>query len=195
MLILSWVCMTEKDLFDFDKRLSYAWLGGLIDGEGWVGIARNSYGPLQKAKSNHVLTPWTYHPVIAVQMTDQLTIIRIAEVTGYKREMRWRTKKNSNCRPVYRWRISDFEKTRVVLEMIRPYVITKKEQVEKLIEFMDNRQFKWRSGAGMTKRPMEDIEYCEHYYNLLRTLNLRGTRTLMQNQTNSTGRDQTPTCH
>lgn len=171
--------MTEETTTDFDKRLSYAWFAGLIDGEGWIGIQRNGYGPLQKKKSFGALAQYSYHPVVSVQMTHQDTVTKIGTITGYSRERRSRIKDDKH-RPLYRWRVDDFDRARHVLEMVRPYVVTKKQQVEKVIEFIDNRKFKWKRG-GWSIRPADDIEYCDGYYLLLRQLNLRGNGVISHN--------------
>lgn len=170
--------MTEDSTVGFDKRLSYAWLAGLIDGEGWIGLHKNGYGPVQLSRSNPIIT-CSYHPIVSVQMTHEPTITRISQVSGFQREYTYRLK-SGNHKPLWRWRVDDYVRTRAILEMIGPYLVTKRQQCEVLIKFIDERKFK---RGGSTRRTEEDVLYCEYYYNFLKRLNQKGSGAILPSNT------------
>lgn len=160
--------MTMDEALDVDKKLSYAWLAGILDGEGWIGIAKVNIPSIKNRLNSQIRI--VYLPVISVQMTDEATIRRIAQITNCGFED-WARQKNPKCRLLYRWRVSKWTRVREVLGIVYPYLFTKKRQTAAVIKFVDNRKFK---REGSNRRTLEDLEYCERYYRLLREMNRRG---------------------
>ena len=92
-----------------------AWLAGIVDGEGYVGIMSNGVGVRKVA-------------AIDVRMTCKETIERCHEIAGCGQMRRIETPH----KPIYLWRVKCHDAIRVAKE-IYPYSITKKIALRRLI--------------------------------------------------------------
>lgn len=147
-------------MIDFDRQLQLAWFAGLVDGEGWIGIGKHS-----KPNGQYHIFP----PCLVIQMTDKKTLDKIVEITGIGKVFTYQ--KTGNRKPTHMWRVQTSQTTLHILKLIEPYLVTKKQQAQILIDFIEKRIFKQ---YGNLKRTQEDIDYCERYFTLLKSMNLRG---------------------
>ena len=105
-----------------------AYLAGLIDGEGYIGIKKSKAYRCQGRR-----TPG-YSARIQVRMVDEAAIRFLAETFGawYYLEKR-RPKKN---RPLYCCQLGD-KKAEAALRALLPYLRVKREQAETVLAFCD----------------------------------------------------------
>ena len=97
---------------DIDK----AWLAGIVDGEGYVGIMSNGIGTKKVA-------------AIDVRMTCEETVKHCHEIAGCGQMRRIKTPRKAQ----YLWRVKCNDAIRVAKE-IYPYSITKKLNLGMLID-------------------------------------------------------------
>jgi len=148
------------------KKEDWAYLAGIIDGEGWIGVRRI------KDRSGRSSYPYHYVPELSVSNTDERIIKWIRNIFQVGCIDCWHNKKNPHRKPVYKWRISRKVELSFVLENTLPFLIIKKEQaliIMKLRLLMD--KTKPCPGNPLTKSAREQREYC---YNELKRLNKRG---------------------
>lgn len=107
------------DLMD-DKDI--IWAAGLIDGEGCISICKQQTTPGR----------YSYSLRVQVCMVHKPTIEKLHNLFGgYLRVLRRKTKRN---RTVWMWLVAD-NKARVCLEAIRPYSVSKLDEVKLAIAF------------------------------------------------------------
>lgn len=145
-----------------------AYLVGVIDGEGCIGIRRT--------KTTGTWKSTRYAAIVTVGSTsralieDLMAAFRVGCVT-----YRYPTKTKRSC---YVWTVSSVG-ARQVLRLLRPYLIVKREQAAVLLEFIDNfDSFKdARPGkkGGLLVSP-EELARRERLYQQLRALNRVGPR-------------------
>lgn len=102
-----------------------AWLAGLIDGEGFVGL---SY---LKKKDDPIRY---YVPQLKVHMTHEATIRKLETFCGSVYE----NKKQKNCNTSWGWEVRRAD-ILDLLKCIQPYSVTKKTNVDLLIKFIEIR--------------------------------------------------------
>lgn len=113
--------MVELDLTDTQA----AYIAGLIDGEGWVGICTMS----PNLKNGNVST--TFVPRVQVEMTNEKTIEWLHKTVGFGFITRIRERKDR--KPAWKYVIANRQASKL-LQRILPFMITKREQAELLIE-------------------------------------------------------------
>lgn len=131
----------------FEVETKYAYLAGLIDGEGTIGAWRNPRG--------------YYPPMICIEMTHEPTILWLQENFGGN--VQQNDKKNSKHKTSWKWQIHATA-IREHLPLTLPYMITKKAQAEIVIELLSLRK---RGNAHTTSGQEELVAQ-------LRGLNRRG---------------------
>lgn len=107
-------------------ELESAWLAGLIDGEGFVGL---SY---LKKKDDPIRY---YVPRIKVHMTHEETIRKLGEFCGNVYE----NKAQKNCNQAWAWECGSAD-TLTILKLIQPFSVTKKRNIDLLIRFIEIRE-------------------------------------------------------
>lgn len=95
-----------------------AYLAGIIDGEGWIGV----YGA-QNA------------PGIAVQMAHPTPIFMLHESFGGS--VCTRKRSNPNHSDIYRWCLHSKRELPAILRLLAPYLTVKKRQVELIMSMLD----------------------------------------------------------
>ncbi|HNX03584.1 MAG TPA: hypothetical protein PKM71_07970 [Candidatus Cloacimonas sp.] len=95
-----------------------AYLAGLIDGEGSLYIHRDY------KKGNYPI----HNAKFSVGMTDKLTIDFVAKNLGL--EVKERFPKNPKHRKVYEIRCGGSDKVKAILDIIYPYLVSKKKQAD-----------------------------------------------------------------
>lgn len=116
-----------------------AYLAGIIDGEGYIGIIERSRPASRRCK-----TP-SFVVTVAVSMTDFATVDFIGQC--FKGRTYKINRKDINPRKsYYKFDASCSIEVKCLLTAIRPFVITKKKQVELALAYLDMPVF--RGGKG-----------------------------------------------
>ena len=105
------------------KKTDIAYIAGLIDGEGYIGIKK---GTIRKDCTNP-----SYHARIQIRMVDEPAIKFVSDMVGgnYYKE-----KPNAqNGRPLYCYQASD-KAAAAILETILPYLKVKKQSAETVLQ-------------------------------------------------------------
>jgi hypothetical protein len=127
------------------ERLAY--LAGIVDGEGYVGLKRSQAYGCQGRR-----TPG-FHERLQVRMVDEPAIKMLADTLGG-----WYYKEKPNAakgRPLYCYQASDLAAC-VVLRKLLPFLSVKARQAKAVLAFRDDRAG-WRKRmekSGDTKRAM-----------------------------------------
>jgi hypothetical protein len=129
-----------------------AYICGLIDGEGYIGICGNPQTNLR--------------PIIALGMTDQKTVDLVSEFLTSKT---YPYQAKGNRKREYHTQLENLGKIYFVLETIGPFLKTKHRQAELLLEYCSLRL---RDRQISRKHPYTDEEIA--IYNELKILNKRG---------------------
>lgn len=122
-----------------------AYLAGLIDGEGYIGIKRTT---------RRDATSPIYHERIQVRMVHEGAIALLASTLGgnYYRE---RSHAN-NGRPLYCWQASDAKAAGIARELL-PYLIVKRAAAENLLRLRASKDDpRARLRGGRTQRRLMD---------------------------------------
>ncbi len=145
-----------------------AYLAGIIDGEGSVYIGNFSCNPKTGSKY--------YQTNIEVSNTDKNLIDWLSNIFGGRIYLytHKQTPKNSR-RTVYRWTISG-ERVTHVCELIFPYVVAKKRQVEIMIKMRET--FKPKTGVirgvqGIQILDAELLALRQSYFEEMQSLHCR----------------------
>lgn len=163
------------------KKTDIAYIAGLIDGEGYIGI--------KKATARKDCQNPLYHARIQIRMVDEEAIKFIAETLGgnYYKEKPSVAKR----RPLYCFQSSD-KSAETILETILPYLRVKKASAETVLEYrkLQNDSKKYRTkitgyrnfpNSHGTARQVPNLSYsdeyiqmCEAFYNRCKELNAVG---------------------
>lgn len=145
-----------------------AYLAGVIDGEGCIGIRRT--------KRTGSCKSTRYSAAVTVGNTSRVLIEQLVRAFGVGCvTYRYPTKTKRAC---YLWSLSS-RGAREVLRAVQPYLIVKREQAAVLLEFIDN--FDSFKGARPGKKggqlvSPDELARRERLYQQLRTLNRVGPR-------------------
>lgn len=104
-----------------------AWLAGIIDGEGFVGVVYAKRGRGSDARY--------YKPDVTVSMTHQETIRKICGFTDAKMYKKPRPKDRPNARQAYDWHCPRTVMLDLLIRVQR-YSVTKRESIDLLISFL-----------------------------------------------------------
>jgi len=136
-------------------NIIYAYYAGLFDGEGCVRIHKKI-----PSENNRSVNP-TYSLQVMIKMTDQKVIDSFKNVFGFGNIY---VEKFENKKTTYRWECYT-EDAKRVLELIYPYLKTKKTQAYKGIQFQINKEKK----VGR-KLSVEFLEMQEKLYKSIKEL-------------------------
>ena len=132
-----------------------AYIAGIIDGEGYIGLQFNRWKAHGKEYAQGE---------VCVCMTDKPTIDYIHTTTGighvYTHDHP--SRKNSNWKVQYRWRSNGIASAGLIRQ-VRPYMVTKAEQADLYLEFFDLEAQCGRGKIGNPRtglRPPEIVERC-----------------------------------
>jgi hypothetical protein len=148
--------------------IKLAYLAGVIDGEGCIGI--------RKTKRTGSCKSTRYAAAVTVGNTSRLLIEQLVGAFGVGCvTYRYPTKTRRAC---YLWSLSS-RGARDVLRAVQPYLVVKSEQASVLLEFIDN--FDSFKGARPGKKggqlvSPEELARRERLYQQLRALNRVGPR-------------------
>lgn len=108
------------------KRTDIAYMAGLLDGEGYIGIKKS-----KAYKCQGRATPG-YSAAIQVRMVDKPGIALLADLLS---GTFWREKPHcNNGRPLYCWSISDLAAEKA-LRILRPFLLVKEKQCRLILAF------------------------------------------------------------
>lgn len=145
-----------------------AYLAGLIDGEGYIGILKTMKGNKKHFTS---AKDYLYCPIFKIAMTHKPVLEYLHSKYGGTLNTRKRQIINPKHKEAYDWVIKN-RKVMVILDQVYPYMRVKKEEVEILRKF-----FVTNNGAG---KPISE----EHWkirdglYAEIRKLHYRGDSTV-----------------
>lgn len=123
----------KKAIYDNPRQaILYAYLAGIIDGEGTIRIGKG------QPKEKHQQTK--YYASISIGMSGKKVIELVAKEFGSK--MRIYKECVSNRKIIYRWGTSGNKVVPQILNKIMPYLIEKKKQAELVKEFCEEKH--WR---------------------------------------------------
>jgi len=134
-----------------------AYLAGLIDGEGYVGLAKSKRSQ-GRFKGNHYM-----FPRLVITLTNPV-MHEIREEFGFGRVQFVKRRKENN-KDRYDWHISS-NQARMLLPLVLPFMRVKQKQAKLLLQYLDLATKKDRT---QFYRDSVDLVYCE-----LRRLNRRG---------------------
>lgn len=145
-----------------------AYLAGLMDGEGTIGLSHRVSKPHWKTKNmDHYQVQ-----LDVITNTNHALILAVAEILkaeGFDAKYAsWQPKSKSgtgNCKMGHRMFLLGTGQKRRFLEAISPYLIAKKEQAKLVLEFLSRRS---------EGRKVKTTEYERLLYARLRELNQRG---------------------
>jgi hypothetical protein len=120
-----------------------AWLAGLFDGEGSAGIYKQ-VRPNGKS--------W-YRATAQIAMTHAPTIARVRKIVGYGGLSHLRDKRRTS-RLMFRWTVACAQ-AREFLRLIRPYSITKAEQIDAILEAEEFRRLHHTIGRSGTDEAVD----------------------------------------
>jgi hypothetical protein len=146
------------------QAIQYAYLAGIIDGEGWIGIT--------KSTKADCVNP-TYVPKIQVGMVDPNIPFFLKKVFGGSIH----TESVQNRQLIYRWHLTSISELQNCLAAVIPYLIVKKEMAEQISEFIASRvdlhAFPHNS-KDCEKLKSSEIQRRESYFQSLKKLNAVG---------------------
>lgn len=163
------------------KKTDIAYIAGLIDGEGYIGIKRTT---VRKDCQNR-----SYHARIQIRMVDEEAIKFIAKTLGGN--YYYEQKHSINGRPLFCYQVSDLNAENI-LKTIYPYLKVKQKVAKSVIEFreLQSKGNEYRTKiTGYRRFPNsigtirqvpnlsysdEYIEQCEHYYSACKQFNKVG---------------------
>lgn len=165
------------------KKLDLAYIAGLIDGEGYIGIKKS---PPYKCQGK--VSP-SYHARIQIRMVNEAAIKFISETLGG-----WYYKEKpsvTNGRPLFCYQASD-KSAEVILKTIRPHLRVKDKSADTVLalralqansrkhqtKITGYRTLKhWAGKPVKVKNVAHSDEYlakCESFYLLCKTINRTG---------------------
>lgn len=146
----------QKAIWDNLSEADRGYIAGIIDGEGYIGIAKTY------RKSGRI----RYSPQIRIGMTDYETIRYFYDTFAgsycYKRKILLKHKDQ------WQWAM-DFRGGYELMKCLLPYLRIKKRQAEIFIEYYDNAVFIRRKKLSEGERKLR-----ESYYQASKKLNKRG---------------------
>ena len=146
------------------KEVDLAYIAGLVDGEGYVGI--------KKEKTDYI-SPY-YHANLQVAMTNEDAVKFMAQTLGAKVYVRRRW----NGKTLYICQLSCGKAVRA-LKLLLPYLRVKKcntEIILKLRESMEKLVNRGQKGLrGSLPLPQEILDEREECFRLIKTLNKRAS--------------------
>lgn len=114
------------------KNDELAYIAGIIDSDGYVGIVKNGETRRKKITFN-------FRPTITITQVQPEAIGFIQEKIGGKFGIN-KQLKNSNWKNQYRWGLYNRKEIKEFLEKILPYLKIKKRQAEMVIKYCEERE-------------------------------------------------------
>lgn len=128
-----------------------AWLAGILDAEGSIGLYKNGNG--------------AYYARVTITNTDRLMKHAIEEILEdhgiavYIQDNQ--RQKNKNWKPRWQMIFTGAAKPKGLLDLVLPYLVTKRREAELALEFIESRSSKRylnREGSRWTRDPLTERE-------------------------------------
>jgi len=133
----------------------YAYLAGILDGEGCLRISRTN--------QKDMVNPY-FQASIQVGMQDKRVLEMFKTTFGGSI---YKDRTVNGKLPVYRWRINSKRGSIKCLKKLMPYLITKREQAEILLSFCKNTPPPKKRSAGLSQ---EQLKLREDLFNKIKKL-------------------------
>lgn len=144
------------------EAIQLAYLAGIIDGEGTIGIVKSN-------KKN-----WNpqYSAGIGIGMSDKETVETLLKMFTPDRKLLIECVPNRKT--IYRWRVIGNKAVPPILKIFLPYLRIKREQAEIVIKFCETRKSD-RTKTGKTHfTTPEELQRREEFYQKIKKLNAVG---------------------
>jgi hypothetical protein len=145
-----------------DKELQYAYLAGLIDGEGTITVYKHQ---------QHMRPTFQLKPRLIVSNTHQGVLNELVlRHGGYSRPHR---KAQGQRSASFQWRVFAAEEIHPIIQGVMPYLLIKRHHADLITEFIESRRLargRSKYEKGYTPREMD-------IYQEMSILNLRGAET------------------
>lgn len=147
------------------RKTDWAWVAGIIDGEGCIVINRNY------AKNRSDLCTDSFRLYVQIAMGCQTTLESVHEITGVG-SIQPHMARNKRCNASFCWMTCSRDAA-TVLRGILPYAVTKRQEILEALEFMTI--LPWLPGGrgGNTKKPQTLVDKMIRHYWKLRMLKPR----------------------
>ena len=127
-------------------ELEYAWVAGIIDGEGSIITSNPKDRPNPRIE-------------ITVSMTHEGTIRKLLEVMQVGTIIELKHYKEKGYKTQWRWKVESHEDSAIVIKLIGKYLVTKKEDVNKALlnwheKFDPSKSRSWKNILATTKERM-----------------------------------------
>lgn len=168
------------------KETVYAYIAGIVDGEGYIGIKKGLPSSINKMRSPK------YEARISIAMTDREAITLIERTFGIYCSTRLRSKRNALHKPCYQFDVTN-QRVGTILRSVLPYLRIKREQALTVIAFCELRSlsrsfrtkaigtFRWSAGSrkpGSSYRTLglsdNYLAECESAYQHCLSMNAKG---------------------
>lgn len=146
------------------EEIDYAYLAGIVDGEGTIAIIKN-----KKSKRNTYRTD-SYRLQLVVTNTNGDLMEWLITNFGGAASPHKGDKRNPNSKRWFAWHLHGLKAIKI-LTKIEPYLIIKHENVEVAFAFYDNCTKKSKTGR---MKPKWLVDTCEMYYQQMKALNKTG---------------------
>jgi len=146
-------------------EVELAWLAGIVDGEGTVGISRTN----NKTQAHPYLRPHFQVVNTDMRIIDKTAQI-IRDIVGKRVSVVVSNKGGKGCKRGYRIKVSTQWELLLLLPTLMPHLVAKREQAELAIEFCKRRHIRTERGAYWYEFKNED----EAAYSRSLELNRRG---------------------
>jgi len=161
----------KNDLVETISREDFAWLAGIIDGEGCIGLYK-SYKKNDRDGSQGGKNKWMIMKrFISINNNDVALIKKVSEIyyaLGIKFYYRLKNRKNPNHKKTLAVIVEGQGSCKKLLTKIYPYLVAKKEEAKLLIEFVDLRKRKIQLAKRNCHSPK--IKYGQEEENYLEQL-------------------------
>lgn len=107
------------------KNTDVAWAAGLLDGEGWIGLAKQTGSRVPR-------------PYVTCGMCDNLAPANLQRILGGKLHGPYHC--NNTPRLRWRWEVAGSQRVGPVLIHLLPYLTTKKRAAEDILAFIEWRK-------------------------------------------------------
>lgn len=125
------------------SKTDLAYIAGLVDGEGYVGLVKTSEIRRRKKIKDNITH--CFAPTVKINMTSRVAIQFIQSIFGGKIYF---TPKPAPNRDVYDWQLTNKKDCKRVLEEILPFLRLKKRQAEILLDFIFLRESKPKTNSS-----------------------------------------------
>ena len=149
------------DFMTQEEREKYAWLAGIIDGEGAIFMSKR-----KRRDRNYQ----QYDLILRIEMNSESTIRRVKEIASVGRTYR-DSSRPSRYKTGYIWVAYDHEAASVTRHCL-PFLCTKKRHAEIALAFINARSLVTGKGARKELSPSLEVKW-EYFFQALRQLNGR----------------------